>query len=302
MSIAMLIKCLKWFAFLLFFIVTSLVGYFSLKISFFDDETLPVNHGKVNAKLFYGQGEQLPLVVGFGGGEGGNSWASEYAINQRKMLEENGFAFLSIAYFGEAGIPENLDRIDIEAVHHAILNAADEPRINEKCIALIGVSRGSELALLLGSYYDDYSSVVGIVPGSSVFASITDLMNTSGFYFQGKALPFVPVPWSAVPDLAIGDLRAAFNIMMQDVEAMDKAAIRVENISGPILFMSSQYDEQWPSMEMSEKMVSRLENHGFEYPYRHIVLKGGHSAHFDSFDMVIRFLSVEFLSQPGCKN
>jgi hypothetical protein len=59
-----------------------------------------------------------------------------------------GYALLALAYFGEEGIPKELDRISLEGVYAAIVDAADHPKVNRDCIALIGGSKGAELALL----------------------------------------------------------------------------------------------------------------------------------------------------------
>jgi esterase/lipase len=261
---------------------------------------LSEKYGEVEAKLFLSVGSNQPLVVGLGGADGGNGWAGPHGEKQRKLLQNNGYAFLSIAYFGTENIPKNLDRIAIEGVHKAVIEAAQNPRINGNCISVMGVSRGGELALLLGSYYQEYKSVIGIVPGSSVFAAVNDAMTTPGFSHNRKSLPFVPVPWSVTPDLLTGNLRGAFEKMMQNTEAMEAAAIKVENISGPVLLISGTEDEQWPSMEMSEIIINRLKANDFPFPIQHIPLVGGHNEHHDNFDIVITFLNTQFLSQQGC--
>ncbi|MDN3641021.1 acyl-CoA thioester hydrolase/BAAT C-terminal domain-containing protein [Simiduia curdlanivorans] len=293
-------RLFKWLLIAIFTLLIALVAYINYTIYSFDTKTLPDKYGEVKTKLFLNEEVGQPLVIGLGGAEGGNSWAGKHGEKQRKLLQENGYAFLSIAYFGADGTPEQLDRIAIEGVHKAVIEASLDPRINSNCIAVMGVSRGGELALLMGSYYEEYKAVIGIVPGSSVFAALNEAMTTPGFAYNEKPLPFVPVPWSATPDLISGNLRGAFEKMMQNAEAMEAAAIRVENISGPILLISGTDDEQWPSMEMSEIMLSRLEQNNFPYPSQHIPLVGGHNEHHDNFDKVVSFLNENLLPQPDC--
>lgn len=290
----------KWLLGAIFTLCIVLFAYINYTVYSFDTETLPDRYAEVSTKLFLHDEANQPLVVGLGGAEGGHGWAGPQGKKQRKLLEENGYAFLSIAYFGTKGTPENLDRIAIEGVHKAVIEASQDFRINENCIAVMGVSRGGELALLLGSYYEEYKSVIGIVPGSSVFAAVTDAMSTPGFSYNGNPLAFVPVPWSATPDLLSGNLRGAFEKMMKNTAAMENSAIRVENISGPVLLISGTEDEQWPSMEMSATIMSRLKENHFPYPSLHIPLEGGHNEHHDNFDKVVTFLNEQFLAQPGC--
>ncbi len=295
-----ILKIVKWLFTISLGLFLLLFAYLNYITYSFDTETLPENYGKVSTELFISDNAVQPLVVGLGGAEGGNAWAGPYAEKQRKLLEGNGFALLSIAYFGADGIPSKLDRISIDAVHDAVMEASQDPRINQNCIAVMGVSRGGELALLLGSYYEEYKSVVGIVPGSAVFPSLTEAMTTPGFAHNGESLPFVPAPWSATPALLSGNLRGAFEKMMEDSDAMESAAIKIENINGPVLLMSGTTDEQWPSTEMSEAMIARLKSREFSYVSEHIALQGGHNEHHDNFDKVVEFLKEHFLSQPGC--
>ncbi|MDO3383032.1 acyl-CoA thioester hydrolase/BAAT C-terminal domain-containing protein [Gilvimarinus algae] len=295
-----LFRILKWMIIAAVTLPVLTLGYMAYIVHSFDDETLPENYGKVAVNLFMAENDSQPLIVGLGGAEGGDGWAGPHGEKQRSMLKDNGYAFLSVAYFGAEGTPDSLDRISVNGVHNAVMKAAEDPRINENCIAVMGVSRGGELALLLGSYYKAYKGVVGIVPGSSVFAAMTPAMTTPGFSYNEKSLPFVPVPWSATPALLSRDLRGAFEIMMKDTEAMQAAAINVENIAGPVLFISGKHDEQWPSMEMSKMMMERLNYSQFPYYKRHLALEGGHSEHHDHFGEVMVFLNQQLRAQPGC--
>ena len=296
----LLLNIIKWFLVAIVALFILLFAYVNYTIYSFDTETLPEKYGEVETKLFLSEESNQPLVVGLGGADGGNGWAGPHGEKQRKLLQENGYAFLSIAYFGSENTPKFLDRIAIEGVHKAVIGAAQAPRINENCISVMGVSRGGELALLLGSFYQEYKSVVGIVPGSSVFPALNDAMTTPGFSHNRLSLPFVPVPWSVTFDLLSGNLRGAFEKMMQNTEAMEIAAIKVENISGPVLLISGTEDEQWPSMEMSEIIMERLTANNFAFPSQHIPLVGGHNEHHDNFDQVVAFLNTQFLSQQGC--
>lgn len=288
---------IKWALVLITTFVVLIFAYLNYVILSFDTQTLTKNHGKVQTQLFLSESNNQPLIVGVGGADGGNGWASEHGKKQRKLLHDNGYAFLAVAYFGADGTPQNLDRIAIDGVHKAVMEAAQNPRINANCIAVMGVSRGSELALLLGSHYKEYKNVIGIVPGSAVFAAMTDAMTTPAFSYNQTSLPFVPVPWSAAPSLLSGDLRAAFEKMMENTVAMEEAAIAVENINGPVMFVSGTSDEEWPSMEMSDAMMKRLDDNHFRYTHKHLALQGGHNEWHDDFAAIITFLNEHLQSE-----
>ncbi|MEO8002006.1 MAG: acyl-CoA thioester hydrolase/BAAT C-terminal domain-containing protein [Arenimonas sp.] len=290
----LLIKVFKWAVISVSVIVIALFSYSYYLVKSFDTETLPVNHGKVNVELFLGKGEKQPLIVGFGGSEGGNAWASDHWKPQRDKYLAKGYSFLAIGYFGMEGTPEKLDRIALEGIHDAIAKAAQNPKVDGRCIAVMGGSKGGELVLTLGSHYKDIKAVVGIVPSHAVFTGLTDAMTTSSFTYQNKQLPFVPVPWSATPALLSGDLRKAFDIMLEDKSAVEKAVIKVEEINGPVFLISGTRDEFWPSAEMSDKVIERLKVKNFPYYYEHLAIEGSHNEPLKHFEKIDTFLDQHF--------
>lgn len=296
------IRIFKWVVTSITVLIVLAILVYSFSVMSFDTENLPENHGSVDAQLFLGDGGNQPLIVGLGGSEGGNAWAHQYWADQRDVFISEGYAFLAIGYFGMEGTPKELDRISLDAVHQAIIDASNDPKINSQCIALIGGSKGAELALLLASEYSNIKAVVAMVPGNAVFAALTIAMNTPSFSLRGEPLEFVPVPWSATPDLIKGDLRAAWLQMLEDEDAMNNAAIQVENISGPIFFVSATKDEFWPSTEMSVSMEQRLEENNFPYYVEHLVVEGNHASVFDHFDEVSIFLRNNLMQEnpTGC--
>lgn len=288
------LRFFKWTLGIAAGLVLSLAVYMWWVVERFDTETLPPRHGQVDVELFARDGGKHPLIVGLGGGEGGNAWASARWKPQRERFLDQGYALLALGYFGTPNSPEALDRISLDGVHAAITEAARDPRVDGRCIALIGGSRGAELALLLASHYPDIKAVVAIVPGSAVFPALTDAMTTPGFSRGDKPLPFVPMTWGATPDLLVGNLRGAFETIMQDEAAMARAAIPVERIAGPVLFVSASRDEAWPSREMSDAMMQRLQAHGFRHHAEHLVVAGGHAEPLDEFPKMEAFLDTHF--------
>jgi len=297
-----LVRFVKWtsvVALLLMLVVAA--AYFYAVISF-DSESLPERYGHVGTVLYAGEQPGQPLIVGLGGAEGGNTWTRPRFESIRESFLKQGYAFLALAYFGGRDTPAELDRISVEGVYAAIMEAAKDPRINGDCIAVVGGSKGAELALLLASHYPEIKAVVAIVPGHAVFPAHTIAMNTPSFALNGEPLPFVPVPWSAVPALLKRDLRAAFETMLRNQEAVERAAIAVERINGPVLLLSATQDEFWPSMEMSEAIVERLRRNDFRFGVEHIAVEGNHESPQRRLDVVERFLETHILSQSaaGC--
>ena len=244
--------------------------------------------------LYLGKGKNQPLIVGLGGSEGGNAWTSDYWKKTRDQFIEKGYAFLAIGYFKAKGTPDTLQKIAIDDVHKAIKVATKNRNVNKRKIAIVGGSRGADLALLVGSYYKDIKCVVGIVASNVTFPGNTNHFTTSTWTFQNKELPFVPVNEEAVPFLMKRDLRGTFETMLKDSIAESNAFIKVENISGPILLISATKDEICPSTPMSEKMILRLKSNKFKYYFEHIPIVGGHGEPLKHFDLVFTFLENNF--------
>ena len=207
-------------------------------------DTLQTTH--TQAVLYQGKGEQQPLIVGLGGSEGGNAWAGHHWKKIRDQFIEKGYAFLAIGYFGVKGAPEQLEKIAVEAVYDAITVAIRNQKIDKTKIAIVGGSRGADLALLAGSYYQNIKCVVGLMASHVVFPGNTEHLSSSSWTFQNKELAFVPVNEEAVPYLMKRDLRNAFETMLKDTTAEQKALIKAENIHGPILLLSAAQDEICP--------------------------------------------------------
>ena len=254
------------------------------------------NHGKISTELFLGETENQPLIVGFGGGEGGNAWASDYWQETRNIFIDSGYAFLAVGYFGMQGTPASLDRISLNAIHDAITEAAQHPKVNQNQIAIIGGSKGGELVLNLASRYNDFSAVIALASSHVSFPATTAMANTSSWTYNDEEVTYVTATYSTVPHAIKGDLYSAFTIMLEDKEAVKNATIEVEKINGPILLLSGDKDDQWPSSYMSDQVIARLKSNNFKHYHEHIKFDGGHTAPLKHFNVVIDFLDQHFKS------
>lgn len=274
---------------------------------------LPEGFGNVVTKLYTGQGKRQPLLVMMRGSGGGNDWATARYEDERSTLLKQGYAVLALGYFAGRhddpsmkGLPKNLDRISLNAVHKAILKAAENPKINSQCIAVVGSSRGGELALLLASYFSDINAVVAMKPSDVAYFSVVPPFKTSSWYYNEKPVPFVPFDGRALlaslKQKPGASLKPIYEIVRQDDDWLNKVKIRVEDIKGPILLVSGASDDKWPSTKMSNLIMERLKEHNFRYFYAHITVKGGHEAPEKHFDAIRNFLGRYFKSETvsGC--
>lgn len=252
--------------------------------------SLSKKQGVVETLLYLGDGDNQPLIVAFGGSEGGIDWHRNHLKSKRDSLIQKGYAILAIGYFNADGTPSNLDRISLDAISDTIMNIAKNNKIDESKIALIGGSKGGELILNLASRFNQYKAVIAMSTSNVSFPAITWSSNTSSWTYKSKEVPYVPATLKTISPALKGDLYSAFSMMLEDEKAVKNAEIEVEKINGPILILSGKNDDQWPATSMSNKIIERLNKNNFKYYNKHIALNGGHTAPLEHFNLVYEFL------------
>lgn len=271
-------------------LIVSLVLITGLVYVFTYVPNLSEQHGIVEAKLYLGDSDNQPLIVAFGGGDGGNDWVREYMKGKRDSLNNKGYAVLAIGYFRSIGTQESLDRISLDAISDTIMNIAKNPKIDESKIALIGGSKGGELVLNLASRFDHFNAVIAMSTSNVSFPAHTWSANTSSWTYNNKEVSYVPATLKTISPALKGDHFTAFSMMLEDKEAVKNAEIQVENINGAILIISGKNDDQWPATSMSNRIIERLKVNNFKYYNEHIVLDGGHVEPLKQFNLVYDFL------------
>ncbi len=200
-------------------------------------------------------------VIVLGGSEGGLGGSRNLA----RRLAAAGFDAIAVSYFGEPGQSAKLDQIPIEPVARAREWLQARPGPGE-AIAVLGVSKGGELALLTASRDPAIRAVVAAVPSHVVWQGIdmTGGMTGSSWTADGVPLSYVPYDLSngftSIHALYAGSLAAA----------PAEAEIPVERIAGPILLVSGQADTLWPSTEMANRVERRLRDNGFPHAVTHL--------------------------------
>jgi dienelactone hydrolase len=236
-------------------------------------------------QLFIPPGEgPHPVVIVLSGSGGG------FDIDKAAVLSRHGFAALALAYFGIPPLPSWLNRVPLEYFEGAIEWLQSQPELDPNRIGALGVSRGAELALLLGSNFATVRAVVAYAPSSVAWAaSGRDKATgeiTPCWTHRGEPVPFAPLPLrgfmvrSAVPVAVLKRpvmFRNLFRAGLRNRGAIYRAAIRVEQTNGSILLISGGDDHLWPAAEMSEAIVDRLKQKQFRHAVEHVHYPGaGH--------------------------
>lgn len=222
---------------------------------------IPVHQNGL-AGIFYepsGPGP-FPGVIILRGAEGG------LRADQAALLASHGFASLALAYFNYDGLPATLANIPLEYFETAIKWLQAQKNVRADRIAVVGASRGGELALLLGATFPEIKAVVAYVPSNAPGPAEDSIR--PAWTFHGKPLPYVH-DYDTIISAARGDPAAA--------ETTSQAATPVERINGPVLLISGKDDRLWPTFQMANQILARLLEHQHPFPDQHLSYEGaGH--------------------------
>ncbi len=219
-------------------------------------ERSSVREGALRGVFFVPAGkEPHPGVPVVGGSEGG------VPIRKAAWLASRGFAAFALAYFHYEDLPAQLEAIPLEYFQQAIAWLAQRPEVSAGRLAVMGTSRGGELALQIGSMFPRVGAVVAYVPANVRYpaccAGATRV--PYAWTWQSQPLAFLPLRLRRDPALA------------------ERAAIAVENTQGPVLMISGEDDRVWRSAEMADAIAARLKHAHFAYSFEN--LKYPHAGH-----------------------
>jgi dienelactone hydrolase len=228
-----------------------------------------------------------PGVMVLSGSDGGQL---DHAAS---LLAAHGYAVLSLGYFGVEDRPAGLHHIDLEYFEQALDWMAVQPEVEGDRIVVIGLSRGGELALQLGSMFP---RVAGVVAGSPCgirqagIAKRNSDFTKPAWMYGGTALPYVPARFNLRRFLQFYSvfvfrrplrLRPVFERLLRKHDLVAAATIQVERIQGPVLLVSGSGDELWPSQRFAELVMARLGNAERPYSDEHLRYPG--AGHFVCF-------------------
>jgi dienelactone hydrolase len=218
---------------------------------------VPIHDGRLRGILFLPPGEERHRgVLVVGGSEGG-------LPNRRAVwLASHGYAAFALAYFRFQDLPQQLENIPLEYFEQALNWMSQRPEISGDRFAVMGGSRGGELALQLGSMFGRVAAVVAYVPSNVRVAACCSNDGGAAWTWTGRALAYFLPGRRQLPEL------------------MSRAVIEVEKTQGPILMISGGDDKVWsrPSSEMADDVVSRLKRAHFAFSFEN--LKYPHAGHY----------------------
>ena len=199
----------------------------------------------------------FPAVVVLHGSEGGTRWTPGIA----RRFAQAGYVALALCYFGCPGTPQTLQNVNLEVVIDAADYLKNREDVQPDAVALVGFSRGAELALIVGALDPDVHAVVSFSGSPWVIGGYPE--GGTAWLYQDKPLPFL--------------------------------VISVEQINGPVLLIHGERDTLWP-VGFSYRIADRLEAHDHAYELA-VYPDFGHnfySGSRDPFRRAVAFLERAF--------
>ena len=243
------------------------------------------------------EGDQpRPLVVVLGGSEGGNTLAEPHWQPFLDGFNHIGTQVAALAYYGSRGTPASAAELSLNSIAERIKTLTEDPRVNPQCVAVVGFSKGAELALLLGAHFETINHVVAIMPTHVSWNAVKTVTSRASWVLDGQALDYVNAPllsWQMQKGNFTGEFTPAFTRALAVASADDiaEARIAVEKTNGPVMLVSAKQDEVWPSYQMAQNIEQHLQQSGFTQPFQHLALEAGHY----SFNKAVQVQVHDFL-------
>ncbi len=216
-----------------------------------------------------------PAILLLGGSEGGDALKAALP-----PFASAGYVAVSVAYFGAPGLPDILNEIPVETVGKALAAVAKRDDVDPERIAIMGVSKGGELALLAATLYPSIHAVVAVVASPFAWAGIPRGPEPVGssWTIAGKPIPYVPygpemgaAAMKAFASRAPLDMRPAYDASLaHSPSSANAATFALEKIAGPVLFLAADDDRIWNSPAQSEFGMTYLRDHHHAFADQYI--------------------------------
>ncbi|MGI8712790.1 MAG: acyl-CoA thioester hydrolase/BAAT C-terminal domain-containing protein [Solirubrobacteraceae bacterium] len=166
---------------------------------------------------------------------------------------------LSLAYFKAPGLPQQLLRVRLEYFRRALVWLGNQPQVDSHHLIVLGVSRGSEAALLSGAYFPSLvHAVISMVPSDVAICSYPGCRGPAWTY-RGRAVPFT---------------RELDTPQPTDDPA---AVIPVQRIRGPVFLDCATADQIGTSCPYARAIIHHLDADPDRY--RHVLYSYANAGH-----------------------
>ncbi|WP_052255299.1 acyl-CoA thioesterase/bile acid-CoA:amino acid N-acyltransferase family protein [Salinicoccus sp. YB14-2] len=248
-----------------------------------------------------------PAVIILSGSDGGSE------SHAASFLAGEGYLVLALSYFNDEGLNEHLEKVDLAYFKLAADYLSNHEKSNGS-VNLIGYSKGAELALLLGSIFNCFQSIIAGSASNYVTSGMKGgiFAPVPGWMLDGKPLPYLkmkfPVSFmfSTIKNYIRKQPMYFLEIWKKSLgrKSVSEFKISVDKIGAPLLIISGSDDKLWPSGNFNEEIQKERDNgndlylsykkagHFISFPYNFYQLPA--NIHMDLDGMIIDFGGTKY--------
>jgi acetyl esterase/lipase len=184
-------------------------------------------------------------------------------VDRAHLLAQHGAHALALRWFGGNDQSPGVCEIPLETFVRALDRLQEE---DVERLAVIGLSKGAEAAMLLACIDDRPSLTVAMSPTSVVWANVGAGVDgrvtpyRSSWTWHGEPLPYVSYDESWTPQETDGPIayRSLYEQSLRlDPDASEAAAIPVEQADSELVLVAGHEDALWPSVDFAQALAAR---------------------------------------------
>jgi len=164
-------------------------------------------------------------------------------LERARILHAQGYDVLAPQWFDR-----RISEIPLESF------PLDELAARNDRLVVMGLSRGAEAALLLGTLDERIDAVIALAPTAYVWGWNEGGQQTSAWTWRGEPLPFVPLDLDWRPDTDPPSFTGWYRQSLKKHRA-DAARIPAERFQGELLMIAGGDDQVWPSVEFADRIT-----------------------------------------------
>jgi hypothetical protein len=185
-------------------------------------------------------------------------------VERAQLLAEHGAHAMALRWFGGEGQAPGVCEIPLEVFVRALDRLESEEGVDR--LAIIGLSKGAEAAMLVACVDDRLSVTVAMAPTSVVWANVGPGMDgevtpyRSSWTWRGEPLPFVSYDdnWKPFEESGPISYRTLYEQSLGlDADATQAAAIPIEQAETDLVLVAGQDDQLWPSLYFAKALAER---------------------------------------------
>lgn len=204
-----------------------------------------------------------PGVLLLGGSEGGlGPGVGRMAV----ALQERGYGVLYVSYYRAPGQAPRLELVPLETFDRAIDWLKAQPDIDAERLAVVGGSKGAEVALIVATRHPELKAVVAGMPSSVAWQGfdwnfIDMILNppSGSWSLAGKPIPFLPF---GQPKKYEGGAMEVYLAGLEAIAQHPDAIIPIEKTRAPVLLICGKQDTLWPACPMADQVKARADANG----------------------------------------